>query len=72
MGQYVEFKLMINSDSEDVPDFGLGKGVLVTQRVVLDDDDHTAAYQIIKISERLREENIKVITVPITEEEYNK
>ena len=72
MGQYVEFKLMINSDSEDVPDLGLGKGVLVTQRAVLDDDDHTAAYQIIKISERLREENIKVITVPITEEEYNK
>ena len=70
MAQYA--KVVVRLRSKKAPDFGIGKGVLAYKLVKLDDDEHSAAAQMIYISQDLMEETVETKFIPATEEEWNK
>lgn len=73
MGQYVELRVKIKSTNpnKELPDFGLGKGVLVTQLAQLDDDGGIASLQLINMGDALVKSVVEFVAIPITEKEYN-
>ena len=58
--------------SDKAPDFGIGKGVITSQLVKLDDDDQVAAMQMVNMGEKLIKDNIKVNIEKITQEDWDK
>ena len=68
MAQYGKFILKIRS--EKAPDWGIGKGVIASFVAKLDDDDQTAAIQIMNLKDDIVAEHIEVISEPISEDEY--
>lgn len=69
MAQYGKFTIKVRS--EKAPDWGIGKGVIASFVAKLDDDNQTAAMQILKLKDEIIEQYMEVISEPATEEEYN-
>ena len=68
MAQYAKIFVKLNSDK--APDWGLGKGIVASQLVKLDDDEQVAAMQLINGGERLMEDNIHYEFEKISEDEW--
>ena len=70
MSKYAEFKVIVRN--LDAPDWGQGKGVIVTQKVVINDDESVGARQILTHREKMLNEYVDVDIVEISKEEYDK
>lgn len=68
MAQYA--KIFVKANSDKAPDWGIGKGIIASQYIKLDDDEQVAAMQLIKAGERLMEENVHYGFEKISEEEW--
>jgi len=68
--KYAEFKVSVRN--LDAPDWGQGKGVIVTQKVVISEDEGVGIRQIMQHRETMLDAYIDVDIVEISKEEYNK
>ena len=70
MSKYALVSVKIKS--ENAPDWGIGKGVISSVKVKLDDDDTIAAIQLNQVGEDLLKNNVHYTFDEITKEEYEK
>jgi len=68
MAQYGKFTLKIRS--KKAPNWGIGQGVIASFVATLDDDNQTAAIQIMNLKDDIIEQHIEVISEQISEDEY--